>query len=91
MRARRKRFTKPRARTEQPSTHKREGVSKYRNSYAGRWAKMDALMRQREKQLGICPLCNQHLPLGDAKFESQEFKEDVENRVIHKSRCVQES
>lgn len=85
MRARRKRFTVPRIRTSRDKTTRTlEGVTRYRNSNAGRYAKLERLWVQCEKQQAICPLCGGHLDIAKSKFESREFKDGVENRVIHR-------
>lgn len=89
MRFHRVRFTrKKQPRTIRRFEHGGEGQvgTRFRNSKAGRYAKLEAIGEQRRKQDSVCSRCNQFLELDDAVFESKIFHEGVENKVIHR-RC----
>jgi len=91
MRAVRVRFTPSRARsgaTRARAIKSLEGVQSYRNSPAGRALKAEEIQRQWQLQSGICPECNQRIPLTDARFKNLKVtKTEISvNPVIHK-RC----
>lgn len=88
MRARRVRFTKPAIREGHPrATKTRDGVTVYRRNMEGRHLKAEAIGEQRRKQQSLCAKCGQWLEYADAVFESKEFREGVENHVIHRGQC----
>ena len=88
MRARRVRFVKPSVR-EAPkrATKTRDGISVYRHNDAGRQAKREAVGEQRRRQGSLCADCGGWLELADTRFRDKQFREGVENQVIHKSKC----
>jgi len=88
MRARRVRFTKPAVReTQSRAVKTRDGVSQYRHNEAGRYAKWEALGEQRRRQESKCARCGNWLEFEDSVFESKEFKDGVENKVVHRKKC----
>lgn len=88
MRARRVRFTTPRIRSApERVTKTRDGVTVYRRNMQGKQAIAEAIGEQRRRQSGLCAKCGDLLELADSKFESKEFREGVENRLIHKGGC----
>jgi len=92
VRAHRKRFTTPKARSNAQRVRaikSLEGVQSYRHSAAGRALRAEQLGEQWQKQSGVCPRCSMRLALGDAKFENKQFERDAGNRAIHK-RCPTE-
>ena len=62
----------------------RDGVSIYRHNAQGRHAKAEAIGEQRRRQQGRCGNCNHWLELADARFRDKDFREGVENVVVHK-------
>ena len=85
MRAHRVRFTRPRVREElSRATKTREGITVIRRNAQGRQLKSDMIADQYRKQHGFCAKCDGQLELVDAVFESKEFRESVENRLVHR-------
>jgi hypothetical protein len=88
VRSHRVRFTKPAIREAQPRAVKtRDGISAYRHNDAGRHAKREAIGEQRRRQQSLCADCGGWLELADTKFRDKQFREGIENQVIHKSKC----
>lgn len=85
MRAHRVRFTKP---TTPRMTKKRLGVEVCLNSAYGRAELRDRLMLRWREQRKICPACSEEIQtLADARFQSKEFRDGVENPVVHQ-KCL---
>ena len=88
MRAHRKRFTTPKIRsTPERITKSRDGVKIFRRNRQGKQAMAEAVGEQRRRQQSLCAKCGNWLEYVDAVFESKEFREGVENHVIHRSKC----
>jgi hypothetical protein len=88
MRARRTRFTTSRVRaTPERVTKTRDGVTVYRRNNQGKQAMAEAIGEQRRAQQSKCAKCDNWLEYGDAVFRDKEFRDGIENPVVHRNKC----